>query len=109
MFPAPPTALKTPSVSISIQEQQFTINWNEPPGRVDIYFLSIIGPDSLCGSVNNLQRLGNRTHSYTCSGWRFPEGQTYTFTVQAANCGGELKGPESDPVIVSLQGAYYVT
>ena len=33
----------------------------------------------------------------------------YTFTVQAANCGGELKGPESDPITVSLQGAYFVT
>ena len=38
-----------------------------------------------------------------------PEGQTYTFTVQPANCGGELRGPESDPVTVSLQGAYFVT
>ena len=113
MFLAPPTALKTLSVSISIPGQQFTINWNEPPlnlhGRVDTYFLSITGPDDLCGSVNILRRLGNSTRSYTCSGWTMPEGQTYTFTVQPANCGGELRGPESDPVTVSLQGAYFVT
>ena len=113
MFPAPPNVLETPSVSISIPGQQFTINWNAPPlnlhGRADTYFLSITGPDDLCGDVSTLQRLGNRTHSYACSGWTMPEGQMYTFTVQAANCGGELKGPESDPITVSLQGAYFVT
>ena len=35
-----------------------------------------------------------------------PAGQMYTFTVQPANCGGELRGPESGPVTVSLQGVY---
>ena len=33
-------------------------------------------------------------------------GQTYTFTVQAANCGSDLRGPESGHVTVSLQGTY---
>ena len=104
---AQPAAQGTPSVTFPISGQQFTITWNEPPlnmgGTVDTYFVNISGPDDLCGNVNTLQRFGSRTRSYACSGW-IPAGQKYTFTVQAANCGGDLRGPASDPVIVYLRG-----
>ena len=111
MLLAPPRAPATPSVVFSPPGHQFTITWNEPPLNMgemfDAYFLDISGPDDLCGSVNALQRFGNSTHTYACSGWTMPPGgQTYTFTVQAANCGGVLRGPKSGPVTVSLQGAY---
>ena len=110
MSPAPPHAPGTPFVSFPLPGQQFTITWGEPllnMGEVvDAYFLNISGPDDLCGSVNTLLRFGNSTRSYTCSGWTLPEGQSYTFTVQAANCGGVLRGPKSGPVTVSLQGMY---
>ena len=110
-FPAPPTAPGSLSVTFPIPEQQFTITWNEPQLNmhevIDTYFVNISGPDDLCGSVNTLQRFGNSTRNYTCSGWTMPPaGETYTFTVQAANCDGDLRGPESDHVTVSLQGAY---
>ena len=104
MLPAPPGAPENPFVSFSLPGQQFTITWDESPmNMVDAYFLNISGPDDLCGSVNTLLRFGNSTHSYACSGWTLSEGQMYTFTVQAANCGGVLRGPKSDPVTVSLQ------
>lgn len=113
MLPAPPGAPETPFVSFSLPGQQFTITWDEPPLNMgetfDAFFLNISGPDDLCGSVNTLQRFGNSTHRYTCSGWTLPEGQTYIFTVQAANCGGVLSGPKSDPVIVSMQRTYVET
>ena len=85
------------------------IAWNEHPLKVgegvDTYFLNISGPDNLCGNVNTLQRFGVSTLNYTCSGWTMPPtGQTYTFTVQAASCGGSLRGLESGPVTVSLKG-----
>ena len=96
-------------MSITIPGQQFIITWNEPlikvAERVDTYFVNISGPDDLCGNVNILQRFGVSTRNYTCSEWTMPPaGQTYTFTVQAASCGGDLRGLESDPVTVSLQG-----
>ena len=104
----PPTAPGTPSVSITIPGQQFIITWNEPllkeGERVDTYFVNISGPDSQCGNVNTLQRV--TTRSYTCSGWTMPAGQTYTFTVAATNCDGSLRGPESDPYSVSLEGLF---
>ena len=110
-FLAPPSAPGSLSVTFPIPEQQFTITWNESPlnmhKMIDTYFVNISGPDNLCGSVNILQRFGNSTRNYTCSGWTMPPaGQMYTFAVQAANCGGDLRGLESDHVIVSLQGAY---
>ena len=93
-------------MTFPISGQQFTITWNEPPlnigETVDTYFVNISGPDDLCGSVNTLHRFGNSTHSYTCSGWS-PAGQRYTFTVQAANCGGSQRGPESSIITVCLQ------
>ena len=70
---------------------------------IDAYFVNISGPNDLCGidSVNTLQRVTE--HSYTCTIQTPPqEGETYTFTVAAANCGGNLRGPESEPV--RLQG-----
>ena len=113
MLLAPPGAPETPTVSFPLPGQQFTITWDEPPLNMgemfDAYFLNISGSDDLCGSVNTLLRFGNSTCSYECSGWTVPEGQTYTFTVQAAKCGGELRGPNSGPVSVSLRGAYVET
>ena len=110
MLPAPPAAPGIPSVVFSLPGQQFTIIWDEPPLNMsetfDAYFLNISGPDDLCGSVNTLLRFQNNTHSFACSGWTLPEGQTYTFTVQAANCGGVLRGPKSGPATVSLQRMY---
>ena len=105
-YPAPPVAPVTPTVAFPIPGQQFTITWNVPPlslnETVDAYFVNISGPDDLCGNVNTLQRFGSTTHTHACSGWT-PAGQTYTFTVAAANCGGDLRGPESNPAIVYLQ------
>ena len=111
LLPAPPATPGTPTVSFQLAIQHFTITWDEPPlytgETVDAYFVNVSGPDDLCGSVNTLQRLRNSTHNYTCSGWTMPPaGQTYTFTVQAANCGGDLRGPDSDTLTVSLQGTY---
>ena len=112
MLPAPPGAPETPFVSFPLPGQQFIITWNEPPLNMgetfDVYFLNISGPNDLCGSVNSLLRFGNSTHSYACSGWILPEGQMYTFIVQAANCGGALRGPWSGLVTVSLQGIIYI-
>ena len=110
-MPDPPAAPGTPTVSFFLPGQHFTITWEEPPlfggETFDAYFVNISGPDNLCGSVNTLQKFRNSTHNYTCSGWTMPPaGQTYTFTVQAANCGGDLRGPESGHVTVSLQGTY---
>ena len=73
-------------------------------GTVDTYFVNISGPNDLCGNVNTLQRVTER--SYICSGWTMSTGQTYTFTVETAKCGGALIGPASDPVTVSLHGIY---
>ena len=93
-----------------IPGQQFTITWNEPSlsmgGTVDTYFVNISGPDDQCGNVDTLQRFGNSTHSYTCSGWTMPTGQKYTFTVQAANCGGSQRGSGSNIVTVCLHGIF---
>ena len=71
---------------------------------VDAYFVNISGPDDQCGSVSTLQRFDSSTHSYICSGWMMPTGQKYIFTVAAANCGGSLRGPESEPATVCLHG-----
>ena len=105
-YPAPPITPVTPTVAFPIPGQQFTITWDEPPlsigGTVDTYFVNISGPDDQCGNINTLQRFGSRTRTYACSGWT-PAGQRYTFTVQAANCGGNLRGLASDPVIVRLK------
>ena len=110
MLLAPPDAPATPSVVFSLPGQQFTIVWNEPQLNMgetfDAYFVNISGPDDLCGSVNTLLRFGNSTHSYACTGWTLPKDQMYTFTVQAANCGGVSRGPKSRPVTVSLHGMY---
>ena len=105
LFPAPQAAPGNPSVTFTFPGQQFTITWNEPPlniGAVDAYLVNIMGPDDLCGIVSTPQRVTER--NYTCSGWTRPTGQKYIFTVAAANCGGNLRGPESDPVTVCLQG-----
>ena len=99
-------ALRTPSVSFLMPGQQFTITWDEPPlnmgETIDVYYVNISGPDNLCGNVNTLQRVTE--HNYTCLRWTMSTGQTYTFTVATANCGGNQIGPASDPVIVSLHG-----
>ena len=96
----------TTTLAFPIHGQQFTITWDEPPlsmgGTVDTYFVNISGPDDQCGNINTLQRFGSRTRTYPCSGWT-PAGQEYTFTVQAANCGGNLRGLASDPITVHLQ------
>ena len=106
MFPGPPATLRALSVSFLMPGQQFTITWDEPPmnmgGTIDAYFVNITGPNDLCGNVNTLQRVTER--SYTCSGWTMSTGQTYTFTLATAKCGGALIGPASDPVTVSLHG-----
>ena len=105
LFPAPSTAPRNPSVTFTFPGQQFTITWNEPQpeiGAVNAYFVNVSGPDDLCGNVSTFQRV--ITRSYTCSGWMMPTGQKYIFTVAAANCGGNLRGPESNPVTVCLQG-----
>ena len=106
MLPAPPASVRTPSVSFLMPGQQFTITWDEPPlnmgETIDAYYVNISGPDNLCGNVNTLQRVTE--HNYTCSGWTMSTGQTYTFTVATAKCGGALIGPVSDPATVSLHG-----
>ena len=93
-------------MTFPIPGQQFTITWDEPRlnmgETIDIYFVNISGPDDQCGNVNTLQRMTE--HSYRCSGWTMPTGQTYIFTVAAANCGGSLMGHYSEPVTVTLQG-----
>ena len=107
MFPAPLVIPGTPSVSFTISREQFTITWDEPTvymnETIDAYFVNISGPNDLCGndSVNTLQRVTES--SYTCTIQTTPQqGDTYTITVTAANCGGNLRGPESVPV--RLQG-----
>ena len=107
LFPAPLVIPGAPPVSFPIPREQFTITWDEPTvymnETIDAYFVNISGPEDLCGndSVNTLQRVTERT--YTCSIQTTPqEGDTYTITVAAANCDGNLRGPESDPV--RLQG-----
>ena len=104
MSPDLPTAPGTPSVSFSISGEQFNISWDEPPrGMIDTYFVNVSGPDDQCGSVNVLHRFGNSTRNYACSGWSLA-GQRYTFTVAAANCGGDLRGPITRSISVFLQG-----
>ena len=72
-------------------------------GTVDMYFVNISGPNDLCGTGNTLPNVTECT--YTCSIQTTPqEGETYTITVAAANCGGNLRGPES--AAVHLQGTY---
>ena len=106
LFLGNPNSPGTPMVLFPIPGQQFTITWDQPSlnmsGPVDAYFVNISGRNDLCGNVDTLQRVNNR--SYTCSGWRMSIGQKYTFTVQAANCGGTQRGPTGDPVTVCLQG-----
>ena len=105
ILPGNPNAPGRPNVTFSITRREFNITWDEPPmnmgGTVDAYFVSISGPNDLCGTGNTLQNVTERT--YTCSIQTTPqEGETYTIRVMAANCDGSLRGPESDPV--RLQG-----
>ena len=105
MFPAPPAAPGTPSVIFSIPREQFNIIWDEPllnlNEMIDAYFINISGPNDLCGTGNTLQRV--TTPSYTCTIQIPPqEGDIYSITVAAANCGGSQRGPESAPAL--LQG-----
>ena len=105
MFPAPPAAPRTPSVTFRIPRQEFTITWNEPllnmGERVDAYLVNISGPSDLCGNGNTLPNVTEL--NYTCPIQTVPqEGEIYTITVAAANCGGSLRGPESAPAL--LQG-----
>ena len=71
------------------------------------YFVNMSGPNNdLCGndSVNTLQRVTEP--NYTCSIQTMPQGgDTYKIRVQAANCDGDQRGPESSRVY--LQGIYY--
>ena len=105
MFPAPLVVPGTPSVSFPIPREQFTITRNEPTlymnETVDACFVSISGPNDLCGNGNTLQMVTER--NYTCTIETTPqEGEIYIITVAAANCDGRLRGPESEPV--RLQG-----
>ena len=105
MFPAPPAAPSTPSVTFRLR-RRFIITWNEPTlnlgEMINAYFVNISGPNDLCRNGNTLQRVTER--SYTCSIRERirPPGEAYTITVAAANCGGSLRGPESEPL--HLQG-----
>ena len=71
---------------------------------IDAYFVNMSGPGNLCRNRNTLWRVTER--SYTCliqrERIRPQEGETYTITVAAASCGGNLRGPESAPAL--LQG-----
>lgn len=106
---APPAAPVTSSVFYPNPREEFIIAW--PPlsmgEAVDAYFVNISGPNgNLCGnsSVNTLQRVTEP--NYTCSIQTMPQGgDTYTIRVQAANCDGDQRGPESSRVY--LQGIYY--
>ena len=91
MFSAPPGAPGTPNVIFIDPRQQFTITWDEPQlntnETIDVYYVNISGPNDLCGTGNTLQNVTERT--YTCSIQTPPqEGETYTFTVAAANVVG---------------------
>ena len=106
-WPAPPAAPGTPSVMISNSRQEFIVKWDEPPlsmgETVDTYFVNISGPSALCGSTDTLQKVNAR--NYTCFIKTEPqEDETVIIRVQAANCGGNLIGPESEAVSVSFQG-----
>ena len=106
---APPAAPVTPSVLYLNPREEFIIAW--PPlsmgEAVDAYFVNISGPNgNLCGnsSVNTLRRVTEP--NYTCSIQTMPQGgDTYTIRIQAANCDGDQRGPESSRV--DLQGIYY--
>ena len=105
MFPAPPAAPGTPSVNFSSPRVEFTITWAEPPlnmnETIDAYFVNISGPNDLCGTGNTLPNVTEPR--YTCTIQPTPrEGEIYTIRVAAANCDGNLRGPESAPV--RLQG-----
>ena len=102
MFSAPPVVPGTPNVTFQALREQFTITWDESqPNTIDAYYVNISGPNDLCRNVNIPLRVTER--SYTCTMQTVPqEGDTYTFTVAAANCGGSLRGPES--AAVHLQG-----
>ena len=103
MFPAPPAAPGTPSVFFSTPIIEFNITWTDPPlnmnEMIDTYFFNLSGPNDLCGTGNTLQSVTER--SYTCTIQTVPqEGDTYSIRVAAANCGGNLRGPESEPAII---------
>ena len=92
---------------ISDSREEFIVKWDEPPlsmgETVDTYFVNISGPSALCGSADTLQKVNAR--NYTCLIKTEPqEDETVIIRVQAANCGGSLRGPESEPVSVSLPG-----
>ena len=104
-YTAPPAPPGTPSVLFPTQEMVFTLTWTDPPlnmdETIDAYFVNISGPNDLCGTGNTLQNVTER--NYNCSIQATPrEGDRYTITVAAANCDGNLRGPESPPAI--LQG-----
>ena len=92
---------------ISNSRQEFIVTWDEPPlsmgETIDTYFVNISGPSALCGSTDTLQKVNAR--NYTCLIKKEPqEDETVIIRVQAANCGGNLIGPESEAVSVSFQG-----
>ena len=92
---------------ISNSRQDFIVKWDGPPlsmgETVDTYFVNISGPTALCGSADTLQKVNAR--NYTSLIEKEPqEDETVIIRVQAANCGGNLIGPESEPVSVSFQG-----
>ena len=106
MFPAPLLVPGTPTVSFPIPREQFTISWDEPTlymnETIDGYFVNISGPNDLCGNDSNNTPQMVTERSYTCTIQTTPQQGAYTFTVAAVNCGGNLRGPESEPV--RLQG-----
>ena len=102
-FPAPLASPRNPFVSLSMGELNFT--WDEPAlnanETIDAYFVNISGPNDLCGTGSTLPNVTEP--SYTCTIQTTPQdGDRYTITVAAANCDGNLIGPESPPV--RLQG-----
>ena len=105
MFPAPAAAPQTDHVMFSTPRQQFTITWLEPPldvnETIDAYFVNISGPNDLCGNGDMVQRVTERNYTCTIQTTR-QEGDIYSITVAAANCGGDLRGPASSPIY--LQG-----
>ena len=101
---APPSAApETPTVTFIIPREQFTISWDDSPlntGEMS-YFVNISGRGDLCGNVDALQNVTER--SYNCTIQPTPqEGDPYTIRVAAANCNGRQRGPQSSPA--RLQG-----
>ena len=103
MSSAPPAAPEILSVIFPIPREQFNITWTESSlntnETIDAYFVNISGPGDLCGTGNTLPNVTEP--SYTCRIQTPPrEGDRYTIKVAAANCDGNLSGPESAPAII---------